>query len=251
MRALVIAPSLPAENWLSAANFAVQTASTAEEAVGFVHHTEFDIIVCELEAGSFDGIDLLVRLRSSRIDVPVVAISEAGNAMVRVQALRLGADDCIPMPLDRTEMIARVNAIIRRSSRVAEATLHAGSLSLNLASHQALVNGKPVHLTTKEYKILELLLLRKNLVVSKEGFLTHLYGGMDEPMQKIVDVFICKLRRKLTLAGCEDMIRTVWGRGHMLRVNAEVASGAGSGRDPRAQSGGMARREPVSSPLAA
>ena len=77
-----------------------------------------------------------------------------------------------------------------------------------------------MHLTGKEYSILELLVLRKGMVLTKEAFLNHLYGGMDEPEVKIIDVFVCKLRKKLARAGAEGIIGTIWGRGYMIREPA-------------------------------
>ena len=95
--------------------------------------------------------------------------------------------------------------------------LRVGNLQLNLDSRDVLVDGGQVHLTGKEYAILELLVLRKGMVLTKEAFLNHLYGGMDEPEMKIIDVFICKLRKKLARAGADNLIGTVWGRGYMIR----------------------------------
>jgi two-component system cell cycle response regulator CtrA len=92
-----------------------------------------------------------------------------------------------------------------------------GPLTLNLGSREVLVEGRAVHLTGKEYAVLELLTLRKGVVLTKEAFLNHLYGGMDEPEVKIIDVFICKLRKKLAQAGASELIGTVWGRGYVLR----------------------------------
>ena len=113
--------------------------------------------------------------------------------------------------------MARLQAIVRRSKGFSQPSLNVGSLSLNLDSHDVSVDGQPVHLTGKEYSILELLVLRKGMVLTKEAFLNHLYGGMDEPEMKIIDVFICKLRKKLALAGAGNLIGTVWGRGYMIR----------------------------------
>jgi two-component system cell cycle response regulator CtrA len=90
-------------------------------------------------------------------------------------------------------------------------------VELNLDSREVAVDGREVHLTGKEYSILELLVLRKGMVLTKEAFLNHLYGGMDEPEMKIIDVFICKLRKKLAQAGADSLIGTVWGRGYMIR----------------------------------
>ena len=90
-------------------------------------------------------------------------------------------------------------------------------MELNLDSREVTIDGRGIHLTGKEYSILELLVLRKGMVLTKEAFLNHLYGGMDEPEVKIIDVFVCKLRKKLARAGAEGIIGTIWGRGYMIR----------------------------------
>jgi two-component system cell cycle response regulator CtrA len=95
--------------------------------------------------------------------------------------------------------------------------LRVGNLQLNLDSREVSIDSQLIHLTGKEYAILELLVLRKGMVLTKEAFLNHLYGGMDEPEMKIIDVFICKLRKKLAIAGAGNLIGTVWGRGYMIR----------------------------------
>jgi two-component system cell cycle response regulator CtrA len=110
-----------------------------------------------------------------------------------------------------------MQAIVRRSKGFSQPSLRVGKLKLNLDSREVLVGDIQVHLTGKEYAILELLVLRKGMVLTKEAFLNHLYGGMDEPEMKIIDVFICKLRKKLQLAGADNLIGTIWGRGYMLR----------------------------------
>ena len=129
----------------------------------------------------------------------------------------MGADDFITKPCDHTELFARMQAIVRRSKGYSQPTLHCGPLQLNLDSREVFVAGRQVHLTGKEFAILELLVLRKGMVLTKEVFLNHLYGGMDEPEMKIIDVFICKLRKKLAEAGAPNVVGTVWGRGYMVR----------------------------------
>jgi two-component system cell cycle response regulator CtrA len=119
-----------------------------------------------------------------------------------------------------------MQAIVRRSKGFSQPSLRVGSLLLNLDSHDVTVDGRPVHLTGKEYAILELLVLRKGMVLTKEAFLNHLYGGMDEPEMKIIDVFICKLRKKLANAGADNLIGTVWGRGYMIRETSSGHTGA-------------------------
>lgn len=114
--------------------------------------------------------------------------------------------------------MARIHAIIRRSKGHSQSIIHTGKISVNLDAKTVDVAGRPVHLTGKEYQMLELLSLRKGTTLTKEMFLNHLYGGMDEPELKIIDVFICKLRKKLSTAtDGENYIETVWGRGYVLR----------------------------------
>jgi two-component system cell cycle response regulator CtrA len=138
----------------------------------------------------------------------------------RVKALSLGADDFIIKPYDKAELLARMQAIVRRSKGFSQPTVRMGRLELNLESREVSVDGRDVHLTGKEYSILELLVLRKGMVLTKEAFLNHLYGGMDEPEVKIIDVFVCKLRKKLARAGADGIIGTIWGRGYMIREAA-------------------------------
>ncbi len=121
-------------------------------------------------------------------------------------------------PFHREELVARIHAIIRRSKGHAQSMIKTGKVNVNLDAKTVDVEGGTVHLTGKEYQMLELLSLRKGTTLTKEMFLNHLYGGMDEPELKIIDVFICKLRKKLAEAtGGDNYIETVWGRGYVLR----------------------------------
>ncbi len=143
----------------------------------------------------------------------------------KIKGLDFGADDYLTKPFDKGELIARIHALVRRSKGHSESVIRTGRLVVNVDTHTVEVDGQPLHLTGKEYGILELLSLRKGTIVTKELILNHLYGGMEEPDPKIIDVFICKLRKKLTAATGEDKyIRTVWGHGHVLRDPVEEAA---------------------------
>jgi two-component system cell cycle response regulator CtrA len=144
-------------------------------------------------------------------------LSGVHRAQVNVKALATGADDVLNKPFDTAELLARVQAIVRRSKGFSQPELRVGNVELNLHGQQVRVSGMLVHLTAKEYAILELLMLRKGMVLTKDAFLNHLYGGIDEPEMKIIDVFICKLRKKLAAAGADNLIGTVWGRGYTIR----------------------------------
>jgi len=164
------------------------------------------------------GYEVLRRLRSGRIDTPILILSGLDEADSKVKGFGIGADDYLTKPFDRRELVARAHAIVRRARGHSQSVINTGRLSVNLGSRTAEVDSRPLHLTGKEYAILELLSLRKGTTLTKDMFLNHLYGGIDEPEVKIIDVFICKLRKKLNSATeGENYIETVWGRGYVLR----------------------------------
>ena len=165
-----------------------------------------------------NGMEVLRQIRLSRIDTPILILTGSDDTEVKLRGFGFGADDYMTKPFHREELIARIQAIIRRSKGHSQAVIRTGRMVVNIDARSVEVDGKAVNLTGKEYQILELLSLRKGTTLTKEMFLNHLYGGMDEPELKIIDVFICKLRKKLSeaLAG-DNHIETVWGRGYVLR----------------------------------
>ena len=198
----------------------VDQVDNGEEALELSRHYDYDVVLLDLALPDMEGYDVVRRMRASRIDTPVIIQSAALRPQARVKAFSMGADDVITKPYDHAELFARMQAIMRRSKGYSQPTLRCGSLELSLDTRDVTVAGQQVHLTGKEYAILELLILRRGMVLTKEVFLNHLYGGMDEPEMKIIDVFICKLRKKLAEAGAANVIGTVWGRGYMVRDNA-------------------------------
>ncbi len=179
---------------------------------------DYDLIVLDLMLPDIDGYEVLRRLRAAKVQTPILILSGLSEPDHKVKGLGFGADDYLTKPFDKDELVARIQAIVRRSKGYAESVIQTGQLSVNLDTRTVEVNSHPLHLTGKEYGILELLSLRKGTTLTKEMFLNHLYGGMDEPELKIIDVFVCKLRKKLSSAtGGENYIETVWGRGYVLR----------------------------------
>ncbi len=179
---------------------------------------DYDIIVLDLMLPDMDGYEVLRRLRAARVKTPILILSGLNGLDDKIKGLGVGADDYLTKPFDKRELLARIQAIVRRSKGHSDSIIKTGKLTVNLDTRTVEIEGQPLHLTGKEYGILELLSLRKGTTLPKEMFLNHLYGGRDEPELKIIDVFVCKLRKKLTAAtGGDNYLETVWGRGYVLR----------------------------------
>jgi two-component system cell cycle response regulator CtrA len=221
MRALLVEDDLTVSRgivaMLKAAAMVVEAVDTGDEALELARMYDYDIIILDLVLPDMEGYEVVRRLRASRVETPVLILSGLNRPQAKVKGFGVGADDFICKPFDSQELLARIQAVVRRTKGFAQPSLTVGPLTLNLGSREVVVAGQPVHLTGKEYAILELLTLRKGVVMTKEAFLNHLYGGMDEPEVKIIDVFICKLRKKLAQAGANNLIGTVWGRGYVMR----------------------------------
>jgi len=222
MRILLIeddpATSKSIELMLGHANFNVYTTDLGEEGIDLAKLYDYDLILLDLVLPDINGHDVLRQLRVARIDTPILILSGETDTESKMRGFGSGADDYLTKPFHREELIARIHAIIRRSKGHSQSIIKTGDIEVNLDGKTVEVRGNTVHLTGKEYQMLELLSLRKGTTLTKEMFLNHLYGGMDEPELKIIDVFICKLRKKLSEAtGRENHIETVWGRGYVLR----------------------------------
>ena len=206
------------EMMLTHANLNVYTTDLGEEGIDLAKLYDYDLILLDLGLPDMNGHEVLRQLRLARVDTPILILSGADDTDNKIKGFGFGADDYMTKPFHREELIARIHAIIRRSKGHSQSVIRTGKVNVNLDAKTVDVGGKTVHLTGKEYQMLELLSLRKGTTLTKEMFLNHLYGGMDEPELKIIDVFICKLRKKLSQAtDGENYIETVWGRGYVLR----------------------------------
>jgi len=222
MRVLLIeddtATAKSIEIMLKSSGYVVDTTDLGEDGLEIGKLYDYDIIILDLMLPDMDGYDVLRRLRDANIETPILILSGLSETDNKLKGLTTGADDYMTKPFDKRELVARVQAIVRRSKGHSESIIRTGRLEVNLDTRTASVGEQPLHLTGKEYGILELLSLRKGTTLTKEMFLNHLYGGMDEPEQKIIDVFVCKLRKKLEdMTNGENYIETVWGRGYVLR----------------------------------
>lgn len=203
---------------LNTLGYVVDVADSGEDGMQIGRLYDYDVIILDLVLPDMDGYDVLRRFRKAGVDTPILILSGLLETDNKIKGFGFGADDYLTKPFDKGELAARIKAIVRRSKGHSGSVIQAGRLSVDLETKTASVDGAPLPLTTKEYAILELLALRKGQTLNKTSFLNHLYGGVDEPDLKIVDVFVCKLRKKLEkLSGGETFIETVWGRGYVLR----------------------------------
>jgi two-component system, cell cycle response regulator CtrA len=229
MRVLLIeddsATAQSIELMLKSESFNVYTTDLGEEGIDLGKIYDYDVILLDLNLPDVSGFDVLRKLRVSKVKSPVLILSGLAAIEDKIKGLGYGADDYMTKPFHKDELVARIYALVRRSKGHAQSVISTDDLCINLDTKAVDVNGARVYLTDKEYQMLELLVLRKGTTLNKEMFLSHLYGGMDEPDMKIIDVFICKVRKKLANAsGGKNYIETVWGRGYLMPEQSQVAA---------------------------
>ena len=193
-------------------------AETGSDGLEMLKFYDYEAVILDLVLPDIDGFEVLSRIRAIKNSTHIIVLSGLSSTDDKVRCLTLGADDYITKPFSKVELLARIYAIVRRTSGHFSSIINIGPLEIDIKQRCVRVCDTEMCLTSKEYAILELLALKKGSVLAKETFLNHIYGGMDEPELKIVDVFICKLRRKMAdLSGGMNFIETVWGRGYTLR----------------------------------
>ena len=206
------------ELFLRSEGFRTHTESLGEEALEVARHYEYDAILMDLNLPDISGVDVLRKLRLNKVVTPVLVLSGQTDLDTKIKCLGAGADDYLAKPVNHAELGARLRAVVRRAKGHAQSIIQIGDLAVNLDIKSAEVEGERVPLSSKEYQMLELLALRRGTTLTKETFLNHLYGEMDEPEAKIIDVFVCKLRKKLAAyTNGKNYIETVWGQGYLIR----------------------------------
>lgn len=200
----------------------VDETADLEEALDLTRFYEYDAVLVRVTDTRPTEIELLRRLRISGLRCPVIAFAQILSESTRLRILETGIDDLIISAISHEEIFLRVQNQVRRSRGFQNSALSIGNVEINMNAKKIFVAGQEIALTKKEYQIAEILALRKGCVLSKEAILDHLYGGLDEPNPKIIDVFICKIRKKLLSAGADDLIQTNWGRGYMIVERRET-----------------------------
>jgi two-component system cell cycle response regulator CtrA len=207
---------------LAATGGVVDHVATAADALDYLSTYEYDLIVLDQTLSDMDGCDAIRRFRAQGLGTPVLMLAAYASGKSRALALRTGADDLLSKPFDKEELVARVEAVVRRRNGFSRSVLRVGPMEIDLASHGVCIDGAPIGVTRKEYSILEMLALRKGRVITKQNFLDHLYNGIDGPETRVIDVFVCNLRKKLAALGAGSLIDTVRGHGYIMRDVPEL-----------------------------
>lgn len=200
-------------------------AETGREAFEFLRLYDYDLVLMDLHLRDMPGHEVVRMMRAADFKVPVLMMADTATPQAKAKALDQGADDFIITPCEIEELLARVRAIVRRSQGHANSVLRLGPVELSLDRREVRVHGQQLHLSRREFGVLELMFLKQGVILNKVAFLNHLYTGMEEPEMKTIDVIICRLRKKLAVAGVPTLIDTVWGCGYILRdpsISADV-----------------------------
>ena len=185
---------------LKTEGFDVHTTSLGHEGAELGKSTDYDLILLDLDLPDMSGFEVLRSLRFGKVQTPVLILSGFAGVREKAKALGFGADDYLTKPFHKDELVARIHAVWRSSRRSVQSVIRIGDLVVNLLEKTATIGGIRLRLTVKEYEILAALAVRRGSILTKEMLLTQLYGGIDEPGLKIIDVFLCKIRKKVAAA---------------------------------------------------
>ena len=209
---------------LTSEGFHVSLCASGEEGIELAQHLDFDAIVVNSELRDISGRRVVTKLRATSIALPIVILLDEATPGSRVSALGEGADDCLSKPFHCAELGARLRAVIRRSKSHHHPVIRIGALEIDTENREVRASGQLIHLTPTEYRMFEVLALRKGQTVRRTTMFETLYDGQDDPEEKVIDVFMCKIRKKIAAATYgETYISTAWGDGYKLhepRLNA-------------------------------
>lgn len=202
---------------LSAEGYVVDVAQDGDMAESLANTTAYDLVLLDwMIPGKFDGPALIARWHEQEKHMPVLMLTARGTIGDRVQGLDAGADDYLPKPFAYDELLARIRALLRRPTSGTGASYTLGNITLNSVNKSVTKAGKPVHLTAKEFQLLEYLAARRGEVLSKDQLLDHVWTDEDRVQFNTVETFIANLRKKIDKPGGENIIRTVRGFGYSV-----------------------------------
>jgi len=231
MRILLVEDEAPLRETLAARlkreGFAVDTASDGEEALFHGKEIPFDIAVVDLGLPKLSGMDVVKGLRDAGQKFPILILTARSSWQDKVEGLKHGADDYLVKPFHVEELLARINALLRRAAGWSKPSLECGPVKLDLAAQKVTINDSPTDLTSYEYKVLQYLFLHPSAVVTKTELSEHLYEEDTERDSNVIEVFVGRLRRKLDPDGSLNPIETLRGRGYRLNLpEAEANEGS-------------------------
>jgi two-component system, OmpR family, response regulator PhoP len=201
--------------------FAVDTANTGQDGYFMGKEYPIDAAVIDIGLPDFSGIELIKRLRKDKVTVPILILTARSRWQEKVEGLEAGADDYLVKPFHYEELLARINALIRRSAGVAHPVLTHDNIELDTVAQEVTVSGVKLELTAYEYKVLEYLMFRKGEVVSKSVLTAHIYDEDFERDSNVLEVFIGRLRKKLDPDGTRKPIETLRGRGYLIHAERD------------------------------
>ena len=203
---------------LKQAGFAVDCATNGEDGIHLALHESYDAAVIDIMLPKLDGLSLIEELRRNKINTPVIILSAKRSVDDRVKGLQTGSDDYLTKPFSFSELLARVQALIRRASGAAEATrLTFGDLSMDILKREATRADKKINLQPREFALLEYLMRNPGRMISKTIIMEHVYDYNFDPQTNVVDVLVCRLRNKVDRDFEKKMIHTIRGVGYVLK----------------------------------
>jgi two-component system, OmpR family, response regulator PhoP len=222
MRVLIVEDEAPLRETLAARmqreGFAVDTASDGEEAIYMGKEVPFDIVIVDLGLPKLSGIEVVKRLREAQRRYPILILTARSSWQDKVEGLKSGADDYLVKPFHIEELLARVNALVRRSAGWSKPVLECGPVAMDTTAQTVSVSGALIDLTSYEYKVLEYLMLHAGELVSKGDLTEHIYEQDFDRDSNVIEVFIGRLRKKLDSDGALKPIETVRGRGYRFAI---------------------------------
>ena len=205
---------------LKQAGFVIDHAIDGEDGLHMALYEPYDAAIIDIMLPKLDGLTLIEELRRKKVDTPVIILSAKRSIDDRIKGLQTGSDDYLTKPFSFSELLARVQALIRRATRATEPTrLSVGDLSIELLKHEIFRAGKKIDLQPREFSLLEYLMRNTGRVVSKTMILEHVWDYDFDPQTDVVDVLVCRLRSKVDRDFDEKMIHTIRGVGYVIEIS--------------------------------